>query len=315
MNDLNDLAFFAAVVRYGGFSAAARATGIEKTRLSRRVAALERRLGASLLQRSTRMIALTEAGERFYERCQVVIEGAQGAYESIDALKAEPMGRVRISAPVVLAQNYLAPILPAYMAAHPKVTVHLDATDRVIDLLEGRVDVALRVVAQIEDSPNLVAREVAPTRRIMVASPAFLQAHGQPTSLLVLKEMAVICCHADLHEGRSRWVLRNGAAMQEGVQGSPRLVADDMRVQLKAAVHGIGVALLPEPVVAAELRAGKLMRVLPEWATAERMIHVIYPRPRGMLPSVRSFIDYLLMHLSQAIPSETTPKKDTPLCH
>ena len=121
MHDLNDLLYFVSVVKYNGFSAAARATHIEKTRLSRRIAELEKRLGVRLLHRSTRRISLTEAGERFYERCVATVEEAEAAYESVENLRKEPMGTVRMSCPLVLAQTYLAPILPGYMAAHPMI--------------------------------------------------------------------------------------------------------------------------------------------------------------------------------------------------
>src|SRR5262245_23062566 len=120
MDDLNDLFFFSAVVEHKGFSTAARAIDVEKTRLSRRVAALEKRMGVRLLQRSTRTVALTEAGERFYERCQAVVDGARAAYDSISELKKEPTGNIRVSCPLVLAQNFVAPILPGFMASHPK---------------------------------------------------------------------------------------------------------------------------------------------------------------------------------------------------
>src|SRR6516164_8231470 len=130
MENLNDLAYFVAVVQHGGFSAATRATGIEKTRLSRRIAALETQLGVRLLQRNTRHIALTEAGERFFAQAQTLVEGAQSAFESVADLRREPSGTVRLSCPQVMAQSYLAPILPGYLAMYPKVRLELDTVDR-----------------------------------------------------------------------------------------------------------------------------------------------------------------------------------------
>ena len=122
MEDLNDIYFFASVVRYGGFSAAARTIGVEKTRPSRRIAALEKRLGVRLLQRTTRALALTEAGQRFFERCVATVEGAQAAYDSVAELRREPAGLVRLSSPVLLTQRCLAHVLPGYMTANPKVS-------------------------------------------------------------------------------------------------------------------------------------------------------------------------------------------------
>ncbi|WP_170942293.1 LysR family transcriptional regulator, partial [Noviherbaspirillum denitrificans] len=179
MEDLNDLYFFASVVRHNGFSAAARAIGIEKTRLSRRVADLEKRLGVRLLQRSTRRIALTAAGERFYLQCLAAVEGAQAAYESVAELRKEPSGSVRVSCPVVLAQSYLAPILPGYLASHPKVNVVIDASDRDVNLIDERFDLALRAMPYIEETAGLVARTLGNGRRILVASPAFPGLHDR----------------------------------------------------------------------------------------------------------------------------------------
>src|SRR6202008_3158421 len=136
MEDLNDLYFFTSVVRYGGFSAAARTIGVEKTRLSRRVAALERRLGVRLLQRTTRSLALTEAGQRFFERSVATVEEAQAAYDSVAELRREPAGLVRLSSPVLLAQRCLAHALPGYMAANPKVSIFVEATDRAVNVIE-----------------------------------------------------------------------------------------------------------------------------------------------------------------------------------
>ncbi|MDW6004110.1 LysR family transcriptional regulator [Vibrio mangrovi] len=300
MDDLNDLALFAAVVRHQGFTAAARATGIEKTRLSRRVAALEKRLGVLLLQRSTRSVTLTEAGSLFYERCQFIIEGAQSAYESILELKSEPTGTIRISCPVLLAQNYLAPILPGYMAAYPKVTVILDATDRHVNLIEERFDIALRAQYQIEDSNNYVARELGQARRIMVASPNYLNLSGRPEIPEALHTLQIISRLSDMQDRLAHWPLRRESEHQI-LQLEPRLATGDLRVQLEAAIHGIGVALMPEPIVSAALKSGLLEQVLPPWHASGHIIHMLYPKPKGMLPSVRSLIDYLQAQMPATI--------------
>lgn len=297
MHDLNDLFFFAAVVQHQGFSAAARAVGVEKTRLSRRVAALERELGARLLQRSTRTIALTEAGARFYSHCQVVVEGARTAYEGVSALKHEPTGNVRVSCPVVLAQSYLAPILPGYMAAHPNVSLHLESTDRYVNLLEERFDVAFRARPDVEDSSGLVARELGRARRILVANTEFIDRNGDPKTPEELTSYGVISSISDIHEGVARWNLSSLSGDLCQISTTPRLVSSDLRVQLEAAIHGTGIALLPEPILSNALSSNALTRVLQDWAAPEHLVYLVYPSPRGMLPSVRSFIDYVLEHV------------------
>ena len=301
MDDLNDLFFFAAVVQHNGFSAAARATGIEKTRLSRRVAELERHVGARLLQRSTRKLALTEAGEQFYARCSVAVESAQAAYDSVAELQAEPSGTVRLSCPVVLAQSYLAPILPVFLDLHRKVRVVVEATNRSTDLIEERFDMALRAHAQGHDEPALVARSLGTVPRILVASPEFLARHGKPMDPRELGEIGSISRASDLVAGVARWELNGPNGRHETVQLSPRLASDDFRVQLEAAIRGTGVALLPEIIAAGALQDAALEHVLPEWSAPGQLIELVYPQPRGMLPSVRSLIDFLSTNLAATI--------------
>jgi len=297
MDDLNDLYFFAAVVKHNGFTAASRSIGVEKTRLSRRVAALERRVGVRLLQRSTRKLALTEAGERFYTRCAAIVEGAQVAYDSLVELQKEPGGMVRLSCPVVMAQSYLAPILPGYLSLHPKVSVFLEATDRPVNLIEERFDIALRNYPQGEGEESLVARSLGTARRILVASPAFLDRCGRPSQPVELASFHVMSQIADQREGSTQWAITSTGGEVVRLRLNPRLVSSDLRVQFQAAIGGIGIALMPEPLVAEAIRDGKLEHVLPLWSASQQLIRLVYPPPRGMLPSVRSLIDYLMVHL------------------
>ena len=301
MDDFNDLGYFASVVEHHGFSAAARATGVEKTRLSRRVAALEQRLGVRLLQRSTRSLALTEAGQRFYDHCVAAVEGARVAYESIADLRREPAGTVRMSCAQMMAQSYLAPILPDFLALHPKVDLILDATDREVNLIDERVDLVLRAKLEIEDVLGLVAKPLGSARRILVASPAYLGRIDPPSVPRALSGCDTLARPAELFEGMVRWELNGPGAEAVVVQIAPRLVANDMRLLLEAAIHGVGIALLPEPIVAAAISTGLLAQVLPDWTTTTHRIYLLYPSPRGMLPSVRSLIDYLLVHLPASI--------------
>ncbi|MEN4825657.1 LysR substrate-binding domain-containing protein [Pseudomonas sp. P39-UII1] len=301
MDNVNDLVFFASVVEYGGFSAAARATGIDKTRLSRRLSSLEERLGVRLLQRNTRSIALTEAGQHLYVHARELMNSANSAFESVAALRAEPSGTVRLSCPQILAQSYLAPILPGYLATHPKVKIELDATDVDVDLLKERYDLALRANVTIQDHAGLVARELGTAKRVLVASPAFLDSFGRPKSPSDITELDTLCRPVDVVDGIARWTLSAMGQDPLTVMHSPRLSSNDLRLQLESAIHGIGVALLPEPIVSASIQAGVLEMVLPGWSAPAHKIHIVYPPPRGMLPSVRSLIDYLIFHLPASI--------------
>lgn len=298
MEDLNDLYFFASVVQYGGFSAAARTIGVEKTRLSRRLAALEKRLGVRLLQRTTRALALTEAGQRFYDRCLATVEGAQAAFDSVAELRREPAGLVRLSSPVLLTQRCLAHALPGYMAKHPKVSVFVEPTDRTVNVIEERFDIVIRAKPVIEDVAGLVAKTLGNSHRVMVVSRSFLDQYGRPETPADLPKFNTVASTDDIFDGGARWTLTNLDNRTQQIELKPRLVTSDLRVRLQAAVRGIGIALLPEQVVVSPLREGLVERVLPEWSGAKNILHLVYPTPRGMLPSVRSLIDYLLIHVS-----------------
>jgi DNA-binding transcriptional LysR family regulator len=297
MEDLNDIYFFASVVRYGGFSAAARTIGVEKTRLSRRIAALEKRLGVRLLQRTTRALALTDAGQRFYERSVATVEDAQEAYDSVAELRREPAGLVRLSSPVLLAQRCLAHALPHYMKTNPKVLVYVEATDRTVNVIEERFDIAIRAKPVIEDVAGLVAKTLGHSQRVLVVSPAFLDQYGRPESPADLSKFDTVASTDDVFEGGARWNLTDTDMRAQQIELKPRLVTSDLRTRLQSAIHGIGIALLPEQVISAPLKEGLVERVLPNWGGSKNILHLVYPTPRGMLPSVRSLIDYLLIHV------------------
>ena len=299
--DLNDLLYFVSVVRHQGFTAAARATGIEKTRLSRRVAELEKQLGVRLLQRSTRRIGLTEAGEQFYQRCLTSVEAAEAAYQSMANLRKEPVGAVRIACPPVLAQTYLAPILPAYLASYPKVNVHIEPTERDVDLIEERFDLALLARPHVEAMSGIVVRSLGMARRILVAAPSFLQAVGWPATPEKIPDFATLGRTRDIRDGQVCWALSDPSGNPCVVNHTPRLQTNDLRLQLEAAIGGAGLALLPEPIVAISIKTGRLEHVLPAWAGMPNCLSVAYPAPRGMLPSVRSLLDFLSEQLPMVI--------------
>lgn len=298
MHDLSDLTFFAAVIQHGGFTAAANAIGVQKSRLSRRVADLERQLGVRLLQRTTRSIALTEAGERFHARCLSALESVESAYESVAELRKEPTGTVRLACPVVMAQSYLAPVLPAYLAAHPKVRVFVEASDRVVSVIEERFDLVLRAGRKQDEDPSLVVKPMGMAQHILVASPGYLDKVGRPGDMQALAEMEIMARVNELHDGVAHWHLKSlNADEPQLVKALPRLVTSDLRVQMEAALNGVGVAFLPEPIVSGLILSKQLEHVLPDWVGDGHVVYMAYPPPRGMLPAVRSFIDYLSEHL------------------
>ncbi len=276
MEDLNDIYFFASVVQHAGFSAAARAIGVEKTRLSRRISALEKRLGVRLLQRTTRALALTEAGQRFFERCVATVEGAQAAYDSVAELRREPVGLVRLSSPVLLTQRCLAHVLPSYMTAHPKVSVFVEPTDRTVNVIEERFDIAIRAKPVIEDVAGLVAKTLGKSQRVLVVSPAFLDRYGRPHDPAGLPKFNTAASSDDICDGGARWPLTSLDNRTQHIELKPKLVTSDLRVRLQAAINGIGIALLPEQVVSTPLKERLVERVLPEWSGAKNILHLVY---------------------------------------
>ncbi|HUD43060.1 MAG TPA: LysR substrate-binding domain-containing protein [Dokdonella sp.] len=296
--DLNDLRFFAAVVEHGGFSAAARVLGVPKSRLSKRVALLEQRLGVRLLQRTTRRLALTEVGERFHGHCRAMLEQAQAAQDAVDTLRAEPSGTVRLSCPVTLAQTLLAAVLPAFLERHPKIALRLIATNRRVDVIGEGIDVALRVRERDDAEPSLVARTIGPARAVLVASPGFLDRHGRPQTPRDLAGYPLLSPHENESVQRLRLLDADGAAVEVAMDA--RLVCGDFVVLHEAARRGLGVALLPDFVCAAALAHGELEALLPAWGAPQGIIHFVYASRRGLLPGVRALIDYL----AQTLPAQ-----------
>lgn len=295
LQDLNDLYFFAAVVEHGGFSAAGRALGVPKSRLSKRVAQLEERLGVRLLQRTTRRFMVTEVGERFYAHCRAVLEEAQAAQDAVDELRAEPRGLVRLSCPVSLTQTVLAYLLPDFLALYPKMQVRLLSSDRRVDVIGEGYDLAIRVRTKLDTDANLVMRSFGLARTQLVASPALLDAQGRPSQPDELARLPALSMRE--HEGAQVWELIDADGKQSVVEVQARLITGDFAVLLEAARRGMGVALLPEPVCAPAISSGELEVVLPDWSVPGGTMHFVYPSRRGMLPGVRALVDFLAERL------------------
>ncbi len=298
LQDLNDLYFFAAVVEHGGFSAAGRALGLPKSRLSKRVSQLEERLGVRLLQRTTRKFVVTETGERFYEHCRAVLEEAQAAQDAVDAIRAEPRGVVRISCPVSLARSLLGPILPEFLQAHPQVQVRVLATNRRVDLIGEGYDVAIRVRFKLDTDATLILREFGVSNVILVANPSLWKTHARPKTPRDLATLPVLSM--DEGDGPQRWNLVHADNTAVEVDIHPRLISGEFAVLMEAAWQGAGVALLPESICAVPIAEGRLERVLPAWRGPEGTMHFVYPSRRGLLPGVRALVDFLAERLPQA---------------
>ena len=301
MQDLNDLYYFSIVVEKGGFAAAGRALDIPKSRLSRRIAQLEDRLGVRLLQRSTRRFAVTDAGQRFYQHCQSVIAEAQAAEDAVAQLTTEPRGLVRISCPVSITQNVMTTILPEFCEKYPQVRILILSTNRRIDLINEGVDVAIRVRFKLDTDADLVLRTFGRTSSFLVASPGYLREKGRPQHPQDLTKYDTISI-SEL-ENQS-WEFSKSAGETFRLEHAPRVMCGDFPLVLASAARGLGVALLPESVCTRAIAAGELEVVLPEWSPPEGIVHCVFPSRRGLLPAVRALIDWLAEKMPIATESQ-----------
>ncbi|TWO69924.1 LysR family transcriptional regulator [Caenimonas sedimenti] len=291
MQDLNDLLYFAEVVDHGGFAAAGRALGIPKSKLSRRVAELEARLGVRLLQRTTRKLSLTQAGEQYHRHCVAMREQAEAADEAVARVQTEPRGTVRVTCPVTLAQSTIGVVVPRFLAHHPQVRVDMLVTNRVVDLVQEGVDVALRVRSNLEDSGSLVIKKLGVTKGLLVASPQLLQRFGAPQSTDDLVHLPTVAMSAVDGRADIRLVGPGGEAFT--LEHRPVYTADDLHTLKFAVVQGTGMGMLPDYLCGDELRRQELVPVLPGWAPPAAMVLAAFPSRRGMVPAVRRFLDFL----------------------
>lgn len=291
MQDLNDLLFFAEVVDRGGFAAAGRALNVPKSRLSRRVAELEERLGVRLLHRTTRKLSLTPAGEIYHRHCVAMREQAQAADEAVAHVQEEPRGTIRVTCPVTLAQTTFGPLLPRFLAAHPQVRIEMQVTNRVVDLVQEGVDIALRVRASLEDSGTLVIKNLGATHGVLLASPQLLQRFGAPQDVEHLRQLPTVAMSAG--DGRTTWTLLGPRGTRFDLEHRPVYTADDLQTLKCAVLQGTGMSVLPDYLCREEMRRGDLVTVLPGWAPVPGMVLAVFPSRRGMVPAVRRLLDFL----------------------
>lgn len=293
MHDLNDLMYFAKVVEFAGFSEAGRRLGIPKSRLSRRITQMEERVGVRLLQRSSRRVTLTSAGQAFYERCREVVRLAESAGELVAQASTEVQGDVRISCPLTLAQVWLNPLLPGFMLMHPKVRLHVMATNQRVDPIQDRMDLVIRVRRPPLKNSDQIVRNLGEATDILVASNGFFDTLPRPATPEALAQLPTLSWFSS--GSRFMWSLTDGRRSIE-LAHQPRLVAEDMFSLRDAALQGVGVALLPRRICHADVRAGRLEQVLPAWTSPRAHVQAVFTSRRGMAPAVRALLDYLKQH-------------------
>ncbi|HGM5579022.1 TPA: LysR substrate-binding domain-containing protein [Pseudomonas putida] len=288
MQDLNDLFYFARVVEAGGFAAAGRQLGIPKSRLSRRIAELEERLGTRLLQRTTRQLKLTAVGERYLHHCQAMLLEAEMADEAVASMTSEPRGRLRVSAPVALAHAFLPDIISRFLAQYPLVQLEMVLLNRRVDLISEGIDVALRVRDLGDEDPALATRRLRQAQMHLVAAPGFADGLEHPSQLVGLPVLGAADADRLVH-----FRLIGPGGQEQEIALEPRLAIDDFVVRKASACAGLGFTALPSNYCEEELERGELVHLLPEWSLPGGYLQAVYPHRRGVLPAVRVWIDHL----------------------
>ncbi|MEI9480769.1 LysR family transcriptional regulator [Enterobacter cancerogenus] len=291
MQDLNDLTWFVKVVEHGGFAAAGRALDEPKSKLSRRIAQLEERLGVRLIQRTTRRFTVTEVGQTFYQHCKAMLVEAEAAEEAVAALQAEPRGIVRITCPVTLLHVHVGPMLARFLARYPGINLQLEATNRRVDPVAEGIDVAIRVRPRPFDDSDLVLRVLADRGHCLVAGRQLVERLGAPLTPSALSDWPGLSMGAgkQVH----KWDLCGPQGAKAEIHFTPRFITTDMLALREAAMAGVGVVQLPILMVKEQLASGELVRVLEDWEPRREVIHAVYPSRRGLLPSVRTLVDFL----------------------
>jgi DNA-binding transcriptional LysR family regulator len=291
LDDLTTMALFAEVIERASFTAAALASGMAKATVSRRISALEKRLGVRLLQRTTRSVVPTDEGRRLYERSVRLVATARAATDVLSDLRGSPAGVLRVSAPMAFAHLHLTSAVVDFLRRYPDIEMQLLPRNGPSNLVQDELDVAVRVGAPRDTS--LIARKLAMDGVVAVASRSYLEARGVPESMMELERHVVL--RLSWEALRPGWHFRGPSSRFHG-----NFVSSDGAVVRDAAAAGLGIAFLPSFIVAAEVRAGRLVRVLGTVRIAEIPINVVYTPRRHLPQRLRVFVDFLLERFATA---------------
>ncbi|MDE2428831.1 MAG: LysR family transcriptional regulator [Burkholderiales bacterium] len=298
------MAIFVQVVDSGGFSAAARQLELTTSAVSRHVARLEAYMGGRLLQRTTRSLALTELGQQVHEGCSRMLSTAREIHALAGSYSARPNGVIRVTAPVVFGQVWLAPKLPGFLARYPEVDVQLTLVDRTVDLIDEGVDLAIRIAREL--APGLAARPLCPLRYVLVASPDYLAKRGMPATPQELPQHQ--CIYLGYARFRENWTLEKGT-QTASVRVPTRFTVNNSAAILAAVEAGGGIGLIPDFAALAPLEAQRVQQVLPDWEFKEPYtgsVHAVYLPGKYLALKIRALIDYLV-EVQAAQTADATP--------
>jgi DNA-binding transcriptional LysR family regulator len=296
----DQMILFARAVEEGSFSAVARTLNLTPSAVSKQVRRLEDRLGVRLLNRSTRHLSLTPEGSAIYERCREVANAVEEAEALAVAMSGEVSGALRVAATVAFGKSQLLPLVPAFLETHPRLKLDLDLSDRHLDLGAEGIDVAIRFTEQLDDA-SVISRKIATNRRVICAAPAYAKKHGLPQAADELVQHN--CLRLSTVPSWNDWEFETANGRQV-IHVNGNFEANSADAVYHAALSGLGIARLSTYLVGADLRAGRLVQVLPEYVQEHAEILAIYPDRRHLSPNVRAFIDFLVERFMPVPPWE-----------
>ncbi len=298
MDRLTEMEAFAHVVDQGGFTDAARKMGISKSAVSKHISSLEARLGARLLNRTTRRVSPTEIGLAYYDRARRVLNDAGEADALVSSMQSAPTGLLRVSVATDFGSLHLSPVLGSFLSQYPDMSVNLELDNRYIELISEGYDAAIRV-GEMEDS-TLRARKIADSTLRMVASPKYLEVHGRPRRIDDLSAHKLL--HYSNQSNNAVWKMTSLSGEKRHMRTTGSFTVNDGQSLLNAAINGLGIAYLPSFLYHAAMDTGLVEDVMPELPKERQGIYVVYPPGKFTQPKVRAFIDFLVMTFAKKGP-------------
>ncbi|BAJ81832.1 LysR family transcriptional regulator [Acidiphilium multivorum AIU301] len=297
MDRLVSMSVFVAAVEEGSLVGAGRRFGLSPSMAGKHVSAIEDQLGVRLLQRSTRVLKLTDVGQAYFKRCKLILEDYEDANREAQRAHQTVRGVLRVAAPTTFGAIHLGPVVARYLAAYPEVTVETTLSDRYVDLLMESIDVAIRI-GRLKDS-DLVAQRLAPCHMVFCAAPSFLARHGVPKTVEQLRQAPRVAFTEAVSAGD--WTLTDPSGRTHLIDGPLRLAVNNMQMLLAAALAGIGVAYGPSFVFGESIASGTLQILMSQHKTSELAIHAIYPTKRHVSLKLRRFIEHLQASFGTAL--------------
>ncbi|MAT93790.1 MAG: LysR family transcriptional regulator [Halioglobus sp.] len=296
MNSLSDIAVFVRVIDSGSFTAAAERLNLSKSVVSKYVTRLESELGARLLNRTTRRLSLTEAGQVFYDRARKGLQDIEEAHQEVSRLQDEPRGTLRINAPMSFGVMHIAPALHEFAEQYPELSIDVNFDDRKVDVIEEGFDISVRI-SNLPDS-SLVAKRLAPCKHAVVAAPLYLERHGTPKSPEDLLAHNLISYR--YQESAQEWHFQHKNGQTHSVKVSGAVTMNNSLAIRSALLEGLGITRTPTFVVGKDIQEGRLIQILPDFATLEVTIFLVYPHRNYLSPKVRAFCEFFADRIGEA---------------